>query len=184
MGKENDSKKSDKVRLVPFPSTIPIVIVALSILLGGLLYIVVVNLAPTGEENRDPCALMTTIVSSTQARVSFEYGGLPGPGFPHCRTDLFEKLFEEAWPLALRIVLSNDSHSGIYTFQSFEDGALVLKSGDDMGNITYWDLMDNNKLNSGDALRLEDLGRESYYRLDIVWDPTNEVIAMAVFATP
>ncbi len=156
-------------------------------ILAFSLYMIIVELMPTVEDKSEPCEWAMGVGSSTSAAIEFgDYGGTPGPGSPSpsCRTDLIEKLYDNAWPPALKVVLSNDTHSGTYHFQSFEDGALILDRGDHMGNLTYLDLANNNKINVGDVLRLEGLGPGSNYILEIVWDSTDEVIAVAYFSTP
>lgn len=183
MVERKENRKSDKTRLVPFPSSIPIVIVGIVTLLGVLYLIIVLNLAPPSEENGEACDLAAWAISDTEARVQFSSWG-PSPG-PPCRTDLYEKLFDSPAPTDVKIVLSNDTHSGTYTFPSFDHKTLlVLESGDEMGTISYTDIADNQELNRADELRLENLGRESDYTLHVVWNPTDEILAMADFSTP
>ncbi len=176
-------KKNSAPRLAPFPSCILLILVILSSVLAFALSMIATELWPPVEEEGKPCRLGGHMVSSTEAVVELSYGGLPGPGSPSCRTDLLNRLYEDAWPSALRVVLSNDTHSGNYTFRSFEDGALDLSSGNDMGRITYYDLADNKIINHEDRMWLEGLGPGSCYTFEIVWDPTDEVIAVATFST-
>ena len=170
--------------MILFPSSIPLILVILSVILAFCLYMIIVELWPTVEEEKRPCALSTTLTSLTSARMEFMYGGMPGPGSPSCDTDLLERIFGITWPSALKIVLSNETHSGTYLFESFEDGLLILDNGDYMGNLTYVNIADNEKINYGDVVRMEGLGPESHYTIEIIWYWTNEVIAVAGFYTP
>jgi hypothetical protein len=179
---ERDERESDRIRLVPFPSSIHIAIVCIVVLLGVLYLIIVLNLAPPPEENEEVCELGTRVISDTKAGVQFSNWG---PSYPSCQTDLYERLFDNPAPTDVKIVLSNDTHSGTYTFPSFDHKILLnLESGDDMGTISYTDYADNQEINLADELRLENLGRESNYTLHVVWNSTDEILAMADFSTP
>lgn len=97
----------------------------------------------------------------------------------------FGKMNREPKPTDLEIMLvKNISDEGIYKFTSNQDGPLTLKSGIPMCTMTYWDLADNEKVNTGDQLRLTNLHPNSDYTIRMLWRRTGDVITSTTFSTP
>ncbi len=107
-----------------------------------------------------------TIVSSTEVFVDFSRVG------------------SEPRPTLLTIKLMKDDEDiGTYAFQTNEDGPLILIEGEDVGNLTYIDLADNEKVNIGDRIRIEDLSPNSEYVIAMFWTPTSDCITETAFST-
>ncbi len=108
-----------------------------------------------------------TIVSSTEVRVDFG------------------KVMPEPRPTLLTIkLMKDDEYIGTYAFQTNEDGPLILIEGEDVGNLTYIDLADNEKVNIGDRITIEDLSPNSDYVIAMFWAPTDDCITEMYFSTP
>ena len=107
------------------------------------------------------------IVSSTEVRVDFS------------------KVASEPRPTLLTIkLMKDDEYIGTYAFQTNEDGPLMLIEGEDVGNLTYSDLADNQKVNVGDSIRIEDLSPHSDYVIAMFWTPTDDCMTEMYFRTP
>ena len=88
-------------------------------------------------------------------------------------------------PTDLKVILElNGTHSGVYRFQSNDDDVLIFESGTDVATIHYVDLADNQQVNTGDVLKITDLYPDSDYVLELIWNPTNDVIDTWKFSTP
>ncbi|MEE9115986.1 MAG: hypothetical protein V3U09_03725 [Thermoplasmata archaeon] len=97
----------------------------------------------------------------------------------------FGKMSPEPKPTSLNIkLMKNGEEIGIYMFQSDDDGELTLKSGIDLGNLTYLDIADNQKVNIGDSIKVTDLSLGSEYVIAMVWADTDECIVTMSFSTP
>lgn len=97
----------------------------------------------------------------------------------------FGKVSSDPRPTSLTIKLMKDDEDvGTYAFQTNEDGPLILIEGEDVGNLTYADLADNQKVNIGDRIRIEDLSPNSDYVIAMFWAPTGDCITETYFSTP
>ena len=73
-------------------------------------------------------------------------------------------------PIKLKIILRTPTESGTYSIPGNEDGTVLSHdSGDDTGTITYYDYINNQRVNVGDHLLLTDLTPETTYVIFLVW---------------
>lgn len=108
-----------------------------------------------------------TIISSTEVLVDFG------------------RLASEPRPTLLTIKLMKDDEDiGTYAFQTNEDGPLILIEGEDVGNLTYIDLADNEKVNVGDRIRITNLSPNTDYVIAMFWAPTGDCMTEMYFTTP
>ncbi|MEE9115984.1 MAG: hypothetical protein V3U09_03715 [Thermoplasmata archaeon] len=108
-----------------------------------------------------------TIISSTEVLVDFG------------------RVVPEPRPTLLTIKLMKDDEDiGTYAFQTNEDGPLILIEGEDVGNLTYIDLADNEKVNIGDRIMIENLSPNSEYVIAMFWAPTSDCMTETYFRTP
>jgi flagellin-like protein len=150
------------------PVIATILMVAITVVLAAVLYIMVIGLAPSGTNVPTGVWGTKTPVSSTAYNV--EFGKVSG----------------EPRPMDLEIILvMNLTSQGTYSFASNDDGDLtfVVGSGADIGDIAYADLANNQKVNTGDALSLTNLAPQSDYQLKMMWAPTGDQIAPTSFST-
>lgn len=97
----------------------------------------------------------------------------------------FSKLAPEPRPTLLTIKLMKDGEDiGTYAFQTDEDGPLILIEGEDVGNLTYSDLADNQKVNVGDRIRITNLSPNTDYVIAMFWAPTGDCMTETCFTTP
>jgi hypothetical protein len=97
----------------------------------------------------------------------------------------FGKVSGEPRPTQLVIkLMKDDEEIGTYEFQTNEDGPLILIEGEDVGNLTYIDLANNEKVNVGDGIRIEDLSPNSEYVIAMFWAPTSDCITETYFSMP
>ncbi|MCK5292277.1 MAG: hypothetical protein KAR39_09725 [Thermoplasmata archaeon] len=88
-------------------------------------------------------------------------------------------------PTDLKVFLErNETHYGVYRFQSNDDDVLIFESGTDIAAIHYVDLADNQHINVGDQLKISNLYPDSDYVLKLIWSPTNDVVDTKKFSTP
>jgi len=148
------------------PVIATILMVAITVVLAAVLYIMVINIPdpsripPTGTWGK------TEVKSSTEVTADF---GVITP---------------EQRPVDLKIILiRNETAQGLYSFSSNDDGTLILESGTDVGTLTYADLVDNQRVNNGDQMRMTDLAPGSSYELKMAWVPTGDQIDSTTFST-
>lgn len=97
----------------------------------------------------------------------------------------FGMIRPEPKPTALEIMLvRNATDEGRYSFQSDDDGPLVLSGGVSIGTFVYADSEDNERVNQGDKLDVTGLHPASSYEIYLVWAATGDVIARKTFSTP
>jgi hypothetical protein len=97
----------------------------------------------------------------------------------------FGLLRPEPKPTALEIILvRNGTDEGWYSFQSDDDGPLILAGGVTIGTIVYADSEDNERVNPGDKLDITGLHPASNYEIMLIWAPTGDVITRKTFTTP
>jgi flagellin-like protein len=149
------------------PVIATILMVAITVVLAAVLYIMVFNLG--GTEPVVPIGTFEPpeVVDSTTVNVGF---GM---------------MSADVRPVDLEIVLmKNGTDQGRYTFPDNEDGQLTLASGDDVGTLTYQDFVNNKKVNAGDEIRITDLSPGSDYTIMLFWGQTGDRITLTDFSTP
>jgi hypothetical protein len=97
----------------------------------------------------------------------------------------FDKVSHDPPAMDLEISLMKDGvYEGWYSFRSHDEGALILRDGDNVGAIAYEDLADNRKVNRGDRLSITGLEPDAEYTIRLIWVPTGDLITTTNFATP
>ncbi len=148
------------------PVIATILMVAITVVLAAVLYIMVITMTGPGRVPPTGTWGKTEVKSSTEATADF---GVITP---------------EQRPMDLKIVLiRNETAQGLYSFSNNDDGTLILESGEDVGTLTYMDLMDNQRVNNGDKMRMTDLAPGSSYELIMAWVPTGDQIDSTTFTT-
>ena len=148
------------------PVIATILMVAITVVLAAVLYIMVIGLAPTGSVIPTGTWGAKTPVSNTAYDIDFG------------------KVNPEPKPLDLELILiRNGTDEGKYSFASNNDGALI-RTGEDVGTLTYADLADNQKVNIGDQLKMTGLSPRSDYTLKMIWSSTGDQITSTSFTTP
>jgi flagellin-like protein len=149
------------------PVIATILMVAITVVLAAVLYIMVMNLgdpispAPIGKWDTPK------IISSTEVNVGWA------------------KISADTRPMELEIVLVlNLSSEGTYTFTSDDDGVLTVTDGNDVGTLTYADLANNGKVNTGDAIKMTNLTPGTDYKLIMLWKQEGDQMDFATFTTP
>ncbi len=150
------------------PVIATILMVAITVVLAAVLYIMVIGLAPSGSVIPTGTWGKKTPVSNTAYDVDF---GRVNP---------------DPKPVDLEIILlRNGTFEGKYSFSNNDDGVLTLAPGStDVGTITYVDLADNQKVNIGDKLKMTNLYPDSSYDLVMIWSATGDQITSTSFDTP
>ncbi len=149
------------------PVIATILMVAITVVLAAVLYIMVIGLAPTGSVIPTGTWGAKTLVSNTAYNVDFG------------------KVNPEPKPVDLELILiRNGTDEGNYSFSGNDDGALKFASGVNLGTLTYSDLADNQKVNIGDQLKLTGLTPRSDYTLKMIWSSTGDQITSTSFTTP
>lgn len=82
------------------------------------------------------------------------------------------------------IVIRDGTFEGAYQFTNDHDCDLVLKSGQDVGSLSYRDLNNNFELDPGDEISMSDLMPDSSYEVIIVYLPNGYHSTYASFRTP
>lgn len=152
------------------PVIATILMVAITVVLAAVLYIMVIGLAPSGTSVPTGVWGEKTVMGPTAVNVGFG------------------KVSGEPKPVDVQIVLvrnaTTEGIEGKYTFASNLDGNLVFNSGSDIADIAYADLADNSKVNTGDVLKLTNLANSSDYIIRMIWGPTGDQITSTTFSTP
>lgn len=88
-------------------------------------------------------------------------------------------------PHQFEIFLGNSTSEGTYYFPSSGNGTvLILKSGTDVGTVTYMDNADNGKINVGDCIILENLEPDTYFSMELVYVTSGKTVCFYCFSTP
>lgn len=149
------------------PVIATILMVAITVVLAAVLYIMVIGLAPSGTSVPTGVWGTKTLVSNTAWNV--EFGKVSG----------------EPKPVDIEIILiRNLTTEGKYTFANNDDGNMNFADGTDIADIEYSDLADNSKVNTGDVLKLTGLLPGSDYTIRMIWGPTGDQITSTTFSTP
>lgn len=82
------------------------------------------------------------------------------------------------------IVMRDGTFEGTYQFTNDHDCDLVLKSGQDVGSLSYRDTNNNFELDPGDEISMTDLMPDSSYEVIIVYLSTGYHSTYASFRTP
>jgi flagellin-like protein len=148
------------------PVIATILMVAITVVLAAVLYIMVMSIgppigvAPLGKWDA-PELITSTEVNVGWARIS-----------------------SDTKPMDLEIVLVlNSTSEGTYSFTSDDDGVLTVTDGIDVGTLTYADLANNGKVNSGDAIKMTNLVPGSDYKLIMLWKPMGDQMDFTTFTT-
>ncbi|MCK4443259.1 MAG: hypothetical protein KAW09_01865, partial [Thermoplasmata archaeon] len=158
-------KKDDKTLIIVIV-VIVIILVLVPVILSFILYWTVIDLAPNGVSVPTGVWGTKTVISNTEVRVDFG------------------KVSSEPRPMDLEIILvRNYTREGKYVFATNSDGALIWASGTDVADLTYADLADNERVNTGDQLRITSLSPNSDYTLRMIWGPTGDQITATTFYT-
>jgi flagellin-like protein len=148
------------------PVIATILMVAITVVLAAVLYIMVIGLAPP-PEGQPPRGQFTPVVTSNTT-ATMEFAGFS-------RVPL---------PIHLKIVLSTETASGTYAFGANADGTVLsLESGVSMGTITYRDFANNDLVNSGDQLLIAGLDTGTFYTIKMLWKD-GSAMDTKTFATP
>ncbi|UCD91617.1 MAG: type IV pilin N-terminal domain-containing protein [Methanobacteriota archaeon] len=148
------------------PVIATILMVAITVVLAAVLYIMVIGLAPPPGDRPPPGQFNARATSNTTAEAEFA-------GFS-----------QSPPPINLKIVLSTDTASGTYAFGANADGTvLALESGVSMGTITYRDYANNNLVNTGDELLMTGLDTGTFYTIKMLWKDGSSMDTKT-FATP
>ncbi len=159
-------KKDDKMLIIVLVIVVVVAIV-LPVMLAFVLYMTVIDREPDGHVVPTGVWGAKTIVSSTEVRIEFG------------------KVSPEPRPVELDIVLvRNGADYGMYGFESNDDGMLSHLAGYDLGTLTYEDLADNRRINTGDRLRMSNLTPGSDYDIRMIWEATGDMITRTTFSTP
>jgi hypothetical protein len=82
------------------------------------------------------------------------------------------------------IVIRDGTFQGTYRFTNDHDCDLVLRTGQDVGSLSYRDLNNNYELDPGDEISMTDLTPDSFYEVRIIYLPTGYDSTYANFMTP
>jgi flagellin-like protein len=149
------------------PVIATILMVAITVVLAAVLYIMVIGLAPSGSVIPTGTWGAKTVVSNTTVNIDFG------------------KVNPEPKPVDLEVILTEDgTDEGKYSFSSNDDGPLNLASGVNVATLTYADLADNQKVNIGDQLKMTGLNPGSDYVLKMIWSSSGDQITSTTFSTP
>lgn len=148
------------------PVIATILMVAITVVLAAVLYIMVIGLAPGGSVVPTGTWGAKTIKSNSEVDIDFG------------------KVNPEPKPMDLEIILiRNGTDEGMYNFANNDDGQLVLANGPNIGTLTYNDLSDNQKVNIGDQLKMTNLAPGSAYVLKMIWTSSGDQITSTSFDT-
>jgi flagellin-like protein len=149
------------------PVIATILMVAITVVLAAVLYIMVIGLTPGGG---------TTVPT-----------GQFGPYDEKSSTEVwleFARVTPEPRPTQLEIVMiRNGTTQGTYNFPDNFDGQLNLVDGTDVGTLTYEDYLNNQRVNTGDEIKMTNLLPGTDYTCIMFWSPTGDQIASKDFST-
>jgi flagellin-like protein len=149
------------------PVIATILMVAITVVLAAVLYIMVMNIGP--DIGSAPIGKWDApkVISSTQVNVGWA------------------KISADTKPMELEIILElNLTSEGTYSFTSNDDGVLTLTDGNDVGTLMYSDLANNGRVNTGDTMKMTNLLPGSEYKLIMLWAPEGDQIDSTTFTTP
>ena len=131
--------------------------------------------------------LWATVIGLTPGGGTTVPTGQFGPYSEKSSTEVwlqFARVTPEPRPTQLEIiVIRNGTTQGTYNFPTNDDGQLNLVDGTDVGTLTYEDYLDNERVNTGDEIKLTDLSPASDYTIIMFWSPTGDMIASKDFST-
>lgn len=157
--------KEDKGGVSPVIATI--LMVAMTVVLTAVLYMMVIGLVGPGEER----GLWGTFAKvESVSNTSFKL--------------LFGKFSQDVRPMHLEIVVEYDSSMGTYSFSSNQDGELSYAEGVDVCDIYYEDLVDDGLISYGDYLTLSSLSPGGTYTVYLLEASTGSVLAEETWTLP
>ena len=157
--------RKDEEAVSPVIATI--LMVAITVVLAAVLYIIVMSITPPQDIPPIGTFSYSEATGSTEAEA------------------IFGEITGDPAPTNLKFVLQNDTSSGIYTVPSSDsETTLILSEGDNMGTLIYRDNANNEKVNIGDLIKMKNLAAGSEYTLKMIWVPTGDLIDETTFSTP
>ena len=148
------------------PVIATILMVAITVVLAAVLYIMVIGLAPTGSVIPTGTWGTKTLVSNTEYNVDFG------------------KVNPEPKPVDLEILLIRNATDEVkYSFNGNGDGDLIFAGGVNLGTLTYSDLADDETVDIGDRLKMSGLSPGSNYELKMIWSSSGDQITTTTFTT-
>jgi hypothetical protein len=159
-------KREDRTILIIVVLAV-VFLMVVPMIMAAVLYITVIGLTPGGG---------TTVPTG-------QWG--PYDELSSTAVDIqFARVTPEPRPVQLEIILvRNYTDQGRYTFPDNDDGQLTLAAGTDLGTLTYEDYLDNQRVNTGDEIRMTGLSPGSDYTIIMFWGPTGDQIASKDFST-
>ncbi len=149
------------------PVIATILMVAITVVLAAVLYIMVIGLTP-GTSSQTPQGQFSSVNVETNTTAEA----------------VFAKLTNDPAITKLKVVLEVGANSGTYSFPAATSGTVAnFDAGTDLGNIEYRDAIDNEKVNIGDKLYLTDLSTGSEYTIYMIWAATGDEIDHEDFTT-
>jgi len=124
--------------------------VAMTVILTAVLYMMVIGLAGTGE---DSILWGGFAVADDTSNTTFEI--------------TFGKFSQTVRPTRLIIIVEFGDDTGTYNFASNEDGELGLAEGVDVCDIYYVDISNNGLVNQGDILRFSNASPGGTYTVHL-----------------
>jgi flagellin-like protein len=143
--------REDEKAVSPVIATI--LMVAITVVLAAVLYIMVIGLAPTTGEQA-PTGVFASAGATSNTTATVEFAGFS----------------VTPAPINLKIVVSQTGSSGTYTFGANADGTVLsLEAGTSQGTLTYRDYADNDLVNGGDQILMTGLTKSTTYEVKMLW---------------
>ena len=141
------------------PVVATILMVAMTVVLTALLYIMVLGMTGGnfGESTRWGSVTLQIVDDTTFDAI-------------------FNKIEPTARPVDLRIIIEFNTSEGTYNFQTNGDGELVFVSGTDICDINYTDNADDNYVSTGDFLRVSNVPSGSVIKMYVLDATTGGLI--------
>lgn len=141
------------------PVVATILMVAMTVVLTALLYIMVLGMigGDFGENTRWGTIELVPVDGTTfDAKVG--------------------KISPQARPMDLKIIIGYNTSEGTYTFQTNGDGELVFAGGTDICDIEYRDNADDSYVSTGDFLRVSNVPSGSVVKMYVLDATTGGLI--------
>lgn len=142
--------------------------VAITVVLAAVLYIMVIGLAPTTTTTK-PSGAWGPVVPESNSTAKATFGGFSA----------------DPAPVNLKIKLQKTAtDAGTYSFPGNGDQTtLKLDSGSPQGTIVYFDNIDNSRANQGDYLMMSGLTPNTQYSIMLLWSDGSQ-LDLETFSTP
>lgn len=164
-------KKNWKSRSAVSPVIATILMVAITVVLAAVLYVMVMGFGGPGNQTPTGSFTSATKATSTTEKITF---GVITP---------------EKAPSAFRLVIAKGTATDIYAFPTTDlTGDLTLLAGEtqdvtDVDSITYTDLAGNKFVNNGDYLTVTMTGASvtGSFTVSLIYQQTGDVVATQSF---